>query len=116
MAFWMNDKGEAVGSTGTCANTIVPPFAIGAHAVMWNQHGTPRDLGGLGGESNPNVLGVGNVAFAINNKEQVTGVAVMPDGVNTHAFLWTSAGGMQDLGTLEGDNMSAGLGINNLGD
>lgn len=116
MAFWINDYGHAVGSTGTCANTIVPPFAIGEHAVMWDSHGTVHDLGNLGGSSNPSVLGVGNVAFAINNKEQVTGVSVLPDGINTHAFLWTSATGMQDLGTLPGDNISAGLGMNNLGD
>ena len=30
MAFWVNDKKQAVGSTATCANTIVPPFVIGA--------------------------------------------------------------------------------------
>ena len=116
MAFWVNDNGQAVGSTGTCANTMVPPFAIGAHAVMWDKNDRAHDLGNLGGAPNPNALGVGNVAFAINNKAQVTGVSVLPDGINTHAFLWTSATGMQDLGTLSGDNISAGLGMNNLGD
>ena len=116
MAFWINDNGQAVGSTGTCANTIVPPFAIGAHAVLWDKHGRARDLGNLGGAPNPNALAAGNVAFAINNKGQVTGVSVLPDGINTHAFLWTSATGMQDLGTLPGDNISAGLGMNNFGD
>ena len=116
MAFWINDHGQAVGSTGTCSNTIVPPFAIGAHAVMWDRHGAVHDLGNLGGNVNPNVLGAGNVAFAINDKAQVTGLSVLPDGVNYHAFLWTSATGMQDLGTLPGDNISAGLGMNNLGD
>lgn len=115
MAFWVNDKGQAVGSTGTCANTIVPPFAIGAHAVIWDENGAVRDLGNLGGAANPNVLGTGNVAFAINNKTQVTGVSVLPDGINTHAFLWTPGTGMRDLGTLPGDNISAGLGMNNLG-
>jgi probable HAF family extracellular repeat protein len=116
MAFWINDHGQAVGSTGNCSNTIVPPFAIGAHAVMWDSNGAVHDLGNLGGLPNPNVLGAGNVAFAINNKAQVTGLSVLPDGVNTHAFLWTSANGMQDLGTLPGDNISAGLGMNNHGD
>lgn len=111
----MNDKGQAVGSTGICPNTIVPPFAIGAHAVLWDKHGV-HDLGNLGGSPNPNVLGVGNVAFAVNNSGQVTGVSVLPDGVNTHAFLWNASTGMLDLGTLPGDNMSAGLGMNNLGD
>lgn len=83
---------------------------------MWNPDGSVRDLGNLGGTANPDVLGVGNVAFAINNQSQVTGVSVMPDEVNTHAFLWTVSAGMRDLGTLPGDNISAGLGINSAGD
>lgn len=116
MAFWLNDEGEAVGSTGVCADTIVPPFAIGSHAIMWDREGRARDLGSLGGVPNPQLLGVGNVAFAINDRAQVTGVSVMPDGINEHAFLWTSATGMRDLGTLPGDNISAALGMNNLGD
>jgi probable HAF family extracellular repeat protein len=116
MAFWVNDQGQAVGSTGTCASTIVPPFAAGPRAVMWDIDGSVHDLGNLGGTANPGVLGVGNVAFAINNQSQVTGVSVLPDEVNTHAFLWTLASGMRDLGTLPGDNISAGLGINNAGD
>jgi len=116
MAFWVNDNGQAVGSTGTCANTVVPPFAIGAHAVLWDKDGTVHDLGNLGGSANPNVLAAGNVAFGINGKGQVTGVSVLPDGVSTHAFLWTSGTGIHDLGTLPGDNISAGLGINDSGD
>jgi len=83
---------------------------------MWDIDGSVHDLGNLGGTANPGVLGVGNVAFAINNRSQVTGVSVLPDEVNAHAFLWTLASGMRDLGTLPGDNISAGLGINNAGD
>ena len=116
MAFWVNNQGQAVGSTGVCANTIVPPFAVGPRAVMWDADGSVHDLGNLGGTANPDVLGIGNVAFAINDQSQATGVSVMPDEVNTHAFLWTAASGMRDLGTLPGDNISAGLGINNVGD
>jgi probable HAF family extracellular repeat protein len=116
MAFWVNDQGQAVGSTGTCANTIFPPFAVGPRAVMWDVDGTVHDLGNLGGTVNPGALGIGNVAFAINNQSQVTGVSVIPDEVNTHAFLWTLSSGMRDLGTLPGDNISAGLGMNNAGD
>jgi probable HAF family extracellular repeat protein len=115
LALWVNNNGIAVGTTGTCANTLVPPFVIGAHAVIWDKLGRPHDLGNLGGQPNPNLLGVGNVAFAINDKVQVTGVSVLPDGINTHAFLWSS-GTMRDLGALPGDNMSAGLGMNNFGD
>lgn len=116
MALWVNDEGEAVGTSGSCANTLVPPFVISPHAVLWKKDGSVYDLGNLGGTANPKVLGAGNVAFAINNRSHITGVSVLPDGVNFHAFLWTSSTGMQDLGTLPGDNLSAGLGINNVGD
>jgi len=116
MALWVNDIGQAVGGTGTCANTLVPPFAIGEHAVLWDKNGTVHDLGNLGGSANPKVLGAGNVAFGINDKGQVTGISVLSDGVNSHAFLWTASNGMQDLGTLAGDNISGGLGINDVGD
>ena len=34
---------------------------------------------------------------------------------NFHAVLWTKEGGIQDLGTLPGDNMSEATGINNCG-
>ena len=116
MAFWINDRGQAVGTTGSCANTLVPPFAIGPHAVMWDKNGSVHDLGNLGGTANPSLLGVGNVAFAINSQSQVTGVSVLPGDTTTHAFLWTKTKLMQDLGTLPGDLNSAGLGMNNLGD
>ncbi len=116
MAFWINDHGQAVGSTGSCANTSVPPFAIGPHAVMWDKDGSVHDLGNLGGTANPGLLGIGNVAFAINNRGHVTGVSVLPGDTNIHAFLWTKTKLMQDLGTLPGDLNSAGLGMNNLGD
>ena len=35
------------------------------------------------------------------------------DTFNAHAFLWTRRDGIQDLGTLPGDALSQGLGINN---
>ena len=116
MAFWINDHGQAVGTTGSCANTLVPPFAIGPHAVLWNEDGSVQDLGNLGGTANPTLLGIGNVAFAINNQGTVTGVSVLPGDSIVHAFLWTTRKGMQDLGILPGDLNSAGLGMNNLND
>lgn len=35
VALFINDKGQTVGMTGTCANTVIPPFSAAAHAVLW---------------------------------------------------------------------------------
>src|SRR5262249_10170381 len=58
MAFWINDNGQAVGTSGSCGNTYVPPIAAGPHAVLWDKDGSPTDLGNLGGTANPALLGV----------------------------------------------------------
>jgi len=71
--------------------------------------------------ANPAILGLGDIAFAINNPGQAVGTSTIPSaggGPSTanHAFLWTRGTGMRDLGTLPGDVLSAGLGINDGGD
>lgn len=119
--FGINNKGQAVGTSGSCANTYPPPFAAGAHAVLWNKDGSAQDLGTLGGTLNPDVAGLGNEAFAINDQGKVTGCSPVPppsgSSVSTafHAFFWTQKTGMQDLGTLPGDVDSCGLDMNGLG-
>ncbi len=57
--------------------------------------------------------GSGSYAFGINDSGTVVGQAVNSSD-QLHAFIYTSSGGMQDLGTLGGPN-SAALGINNSG-
>ena len=94
-AFGINDKGQAVGATGVCSNTSLPPVhPAGAHAVLWEKDGTPTDLGSLAGLA-PNVAG------SINNLGQVVGTSPFSDGT-IHSFLWTRTTGMQDLGTFPG--------------
>jgi len=60
------------------------------------------------------------MGLAMNNQGQVVGASSLNDkatpGNGTHAFLWTSAAGMKDLGTLPGDTASGGMGINDAGD
>jgi probable HAF family extracellular repeat protein len=89
----INERGQAVGVSGLCSNTTVPPSnpPSGPHAVLWDKDGIPIDLGTLAG-------GVGNnVATSINNHGDVVGTQAMSDGT-VHAFLWNRAAGLRDLG------------------
>jgi len=98
-AFGINDKGQAVGSSGSCADTGLPPLApSGRHAVLWDKDG-PLDLGNLSGNL------TNNVATSINSEGEVAGNSTSSDG-NTHGFLWTRNIGMKDLGTPSGDFVS----------
>jgi probable HAF family extracellular repeat protein len=97
-AWGINDSGEAVGSSGVCMNTSLPPANPAApHAVLWDRDGSATDLGHL-----PGVLpGVYNVATSINSRGEVVGFAQSRDGTQ-HGFLWTKAAGMQDIGGFPG--------------
>jgi probable HAF family extracellular repeat protein len=109
LALWVNDHGEAVGTSGLCGNTAIPPLAFGPRAVLWDRDGAPHDLGNLGATAE-------NVALDINNRRQVVGASSLQSDstpfYKTDGFLWTKERGMVDLGTLPGDVASAALGIN----
>ena len=133
LAVFNNDNGQAAGASGKCSNTVLPPIAFGPHLVLWERDGSAVDLGSLGGTVNREA-GVGHMSLAINNRGQVAGISAIPgDPAGTpstasHAFLWTREkigidcaptglnGCMRDLGTLEGDFVSVGLGINDRGE
>jgi probable HAF family extracellular repeat protein len=101
-ALWINDNGVAVGTTGHCSDTQLPPFAGGAHAVLWDKYGTPHDLGSFGGRANPAIRGIGNIAFAVSNRNHVVGTAVRLGNMDVEAFIWTRETGMVDLGATRG--------------
>jgi len=116
MAFGINDAGQVVGVSGTCANSYLPGFAAGPHAVLWDQDGTVHLLPNLGGSNpDPAVLAVGNVAFEINNNGVIAGQSALSDNTTFHPALWQD-GIVADLGVLPGDKVGAALDLNNRGE
>jgi probable HAF family extracellular repeat protein len=113
MAYAVNDSGQVVGASGTCA-----PFSLFTglymqplHALLW-ETGTVTDLGSLGGTGQGN----GIIAHGINNRGQVVGYSDLRGNANFHAFLWARSTGMQDLGNVTGDVNSLATAINDEGD
>ncbi len=94
-AYSINARGQAVGSSGICANTQLVPVGLGPHAVLWESDRSPKDLGSLGGTK--------NTATAINDRGEVIGASNLPGDKTTHAFLWTKERGIKDLGTVGAD-------------
>jgi probable HAF family extracellular repeat protein len=109
----INDNGQVVGATGSCANAFSTDsglYLVEKHAMLWDA-GLAIDLGNLGGSGN---FG-GHHACAINNRGQVVGHSDLTGDTTFHTFLWTWETGMQDLGTLPGDFASGAIGVNDLG-
>lgn len=94
----INDKGEAVGVSGLCSNTNIPPnvnpFASEPHGVLWERDGATIDLGNLGSTTF-------TVPASINDRGEVVGASKTKDGV-VHPFIWTKETGMHDLGEPAG--------------
>jgi probable HAF family extracellular repeat protein len=105
----INNRGQAVGISGDCANAVGGFSA--RHAVLW-QDGAVTEIGDLGGEA-------WNTPMAINSSGTVVGFANQPGTVgaafNEEAFVWTAADGVQALGMLDGDVRSQALGVNDAG-
>jgi len=110
MANSINDWGQAVGASGSCA-AFNPIFLYNfqpVHALLW-QYGIATDLGTLGGVLN-------NFAAVINNRGEVVGGSDLPGDQTSHGFLWTpETRKMKDLGTVAGDYWSVAIGINDHG-
>jgi probable HAF family extracellular repeat protein len=113
-AFGINDNGKVVGASGICSplNPQTGVYILSRHALLWDK-GKAINLGNLGGTG---AFGPGNIAGEVNNHGQVVGTSDLAGDTTYHAFLWTEKTGIRDLGTLQGDFASAGLGINDRGD
>ena len=116
LAAGINDNGQAVGLSGQCSNTELPPYLAGPHAVFWDADGSVHDLGSFGGTFNPSILAVGNAALAINNDGQVVGTSAVADNSANQPFIWSEATGILHLPLLAADVVGAGLDINNSGE
>jgi probable HAF family extracellular repeat protein len=103
----INDKGQVVGISGICSNSVGGASAI--HAVLW-ENGTVTNLGNIGGMA-------WNTPTSINNHGDVVGFGNTSGdqnaGFSPVAFLWTKSGRIQNLGTLPGDSISIAWSINN---
>jgi probable HAF family extracellular repeat protein len=112
IAFAVNRNGQVVGGSGLCSSFTITTLTdlLPLHALLWEADKV-TDLGSLGGTG----FGGGNLALAINDLGQVVGNSDLPGDVENHAFLWTKGKPMRDLGVLQGDAFSVGLGINNSG-
>jgi probable HAF family extracellular repeat protein len=114
VALSANRRGQTVGASGSCgafnSNTLLNLLPV--HALLWDD-GKAIDLGNLGGATGQ---AGGNLAWAINDRSQIVGSSDLAGDATFHAFLWTSATGMKDLGTLPGDAASSAAAINERGD
>lgn len=125
----VNNRGEV---SGAALNTTPDPYSfIGVfgqgnpnqtqtHAFVW-KHGVMTDIGTLGGPDS-GCCNTGGGAF-INQRGQISGDSYTNDvpnydsGIPTdHPFLWTPGKGMQDLGTLGGDEIATDEGLNDRGE
>ncbi len=110
VAYAINDNGQVVGSSGTCAD-FNPGLQLSLHPlhpILWEPDGSAIDLKGLGGTG----YGFANLAINLNNRGHVVGTSDLPGDVYGHAFLWSRKAGIKDLGTLSGDVRSGAVGIN----
>jgi probable HAF family extracellular repeat protein len=98
----LNELGQVVGASRNLAGQV--------RAFVWSKAGGMIDLGVLSGA---------NQAWepAINNAGEVTGYSTGEPLPYAHAFRWTLASGIEDIGafTTGADSISHGIAINDAG-
>ena len=107
-AYYINQLGHVAGMSFT-DSTITPSTGFPTtHPFLWNgKH--MLDVGSLGG-----TLALGADLVPLNDRGEMTGFSNLAGDATFHPFVWTKSEGMQDLGTLGGDNGSSNS-INNGG-
>jgi probable HAF family extracellular repeat protein len=96
-AYGINNSGQIAGysDTGTDRSTV----------TVWNGSHAITDLG---------EKGISSIATAINDRNQIAGQVVGPNGFR--ATLWDPTQGLTQLGTLAGGSYSYATGLNDRGD
>ncbi len=113
-AFGINDKGQAVGVSGSCApfDPLSQLYLLESHAVFWDADGSVHEIPNFGGTGHF----AGNHACSINNRGEVVGHLDVKGDTTTYAFLWSKGQPTQRLLPLDGDFASVALSINDRSD
>jgi probable HAF family extracellular repeat protein len=98
VAFGINNRGQAVGYSGTCIQAT--------HPVVWENNNTVTQLQDLGEP--------GGIAYAINSHNQIVGQAVNSQGTAL-ATIWQNHSVAALGGLMPGDVASFATSINNQG-
>ena len=80
-------------NAGQVAGSYLRPDGFNGQGYVWSQAAGMNLLPTLGGNS--------VFAYLINNRGQVAGNSTAPDS-STHAFLWSLASGIEDIGLFPG--------------
>jgi len=98
-AFWINDRGQAVGYSGNCTTAL--------HGTSW-ENGVVSTLLDLGN---------GAIGQGINNRGQISGQIGSADGSTFLAGVWLNGAGgaVTNIGTAPGDAAAFASGINDQG-
>ena len=92
---------------------LVLAFTVSASAQTY----TVTDLGTLKADNESSGFWINNHGDVVgcSDKQSIYGYPCTGLVAGQHAFVWTSSGGMKDLGTLSGANVSGAVGINDSG-
>jgi probable HAF family extracellular repeat protein len=97
--------GRAINNSGQLAVSAADSLGD-SRGYLYTDVSGYRDLGSLGGYRVE--------AWGINDAGHLVGSSALPGGNVVHAFVWSEATGMQDLGALPGSSYSQAYAINNL--
>jgi probable HAF family extracellular repeat protein len=90
-------------------------FCLIFGSIATAQKYTVTDLGLLQGDTASASVGINSSGQIVGCSDTSSTYYPCSGAYTGHAFLWDRKTGMQDLGTLPGDDTSGGIGINNSG-